>query len=183
MCPLEYAGQILDPTAGKHGPAPAPSTPAAPAGAATATANAARCATSLCSALSAAALCTACASKSVLLCTCDPFVRSSAREQRFCEANFLSLNTLQLIDQMREQYLELPRDIGFVARDVRSLDDVAESHENRNAGSEVMLNCVLAAALAPILSKWTKPSSTRIAPMCRCAARRRWPWPCTRQAS
>ena len=68
-------------------------------------------------------------------------------EDDFCNRNFLSLHSLQLIDQMRAQFLDLLIDIGFLP--ACTVDSLATQKENRLGTDVNILRCVLTAGLAP----------------------------------
>jgi hypothetical protein len=73
--------------------------------------------------------------------------RREREEDDFCNRNFLSLHSLQLIDQMRAQFLDLLVDIGFLP--ACTVDNLAMQKENRLGTDVNILRCVLTAGLAP----------------------------------
>ena len=70
------------------------------------------------------------------------------QEYMYCRSNFLSLNSLKLIDQMRGQFLQLLKDIGFISQSVK-MENIGASDENKNGSSIFMIKCTLCAGLSP----------------------------------
>ena len=66
----------------------------------------------------------------------------------YCTTNYLSYHTLQQIDQMRGQFLDLLKGIGFVPQSVNITNlRSTESVCNRNGSSECIIKTVLCAGL------------------------------------
>jgi ATP-dependent RNA helicase DHX36 len=59
--------------------------------------------------------------------------KRAGRERNFCWENFLSSNTLQMMDDMRRQFQDLLSDIGFLDKSKGS--QVCITHYMRNAAS------------------------------------------------
>ena len=78
----------------------------------------------------------------------DNNYRNNRIEEQYCRENFLSLNALQMIEQMRGQFLELLKDIGFILYHI-TIDNITNSYENRNGQDLGMLSAVLCVSLAP----------------------------------
>jgi HrpA-like RNA helicase len=76
------------------------------------------------------------------------YQKRNPEEEKYCRDNYLSVNSLQLIDQMRGQFLDLIKDIGFLPPDC-NINNVATRYENRNGTDRGMLGAVLCAGLAP----------------------------------
>lgn len=74
--------------------------------------------------------------------------RYNKDEDIFCKTNFLSSNSMKLIDQMRAQFLDLLKGIGFVSRDV-NIRNVKDCDENSNGSNVKMIKCALCAGLSP----------------------------------
>lgn len=69
-------------------------------------------------------------------------------EGEFCRVNFLSMNSMRLVDQMRQQFLSLLKDIGFMPTDVTlgNVERCAQNAYGRNIG---MIKCAMCAGLSP----------------------------------
>ena len=74
--------------------------------------------------------------------------QSSLLEDNYCNENYLSYNALQMIDQMRAQFLDLLKDISFLPYDV-NVDNISSCYENRNGNDIGMITSVLCASLVP----------------------------------
>lgn len=74
--------------------------------------------------------------------------RYSKEEDLFCKSNFLSGNNLKLIDQMRAQFLDLLKGIGFMPQSVTILN-MLECDENSNGSNIGVIKCALCAGLSP----------------------------------
>ena len=72
----------------------------------------------------------------------------NSKVDAFCRRNFLSYFNLQLVDQMRAQFLDLLKGIGFLPSNV-NLHSVASCTENRNGDDLQIIKCVLCSGLAP----------------------------------
>lgn len=80
----------------------------------------------------------------------------------FCRVNYLSVHSLDQIDQMREQFLDLLKDIGFLPANV-TIENVAACSENKNGHEVRMIKSVLCAGLAPNILQLpmsSRPSSS-----------------------
>jgi ATP-dependent RNA helicase DHX57 len=69
-------------------------------------------------------------------------------EYDYCRRNYLSLNNLRIIDQMRAQFMSLLKSIGFLGEDV-SIETIAGSSANKYGYSIDILRCAICAALSP----------------------------------
>lgn len=69
-------------------------------------------------------------------------------EGEFCRSNFLSLNSLRLVNQMRQQFLSLLKDIGFMPQSV-NLSNIAQSLQNANGSHIGITKCAICAGLSP----------------------------------
>ena len=78
--------------------------------------------------------------------------RGSREEEQFCRDNWLSQSGLALIESMRQQYIDLLKDIGFLPVGV-NLRSVVECDENRYGGSIELVKAVLAAGMSPNITK------------------------------
>jgi HrpA-like RNA helicase len=74
--------------------------------------------------------------------------RDGPSEGDFCRANFLSFNSLRLVDQMRQQFLGLLKDIGFMPADV-TLANIAQCPQNSYGRHIGLLKCAICAGLSP----------------------------------
>ena len=74
--------------------------------------------------------------------------RRSKEEDIFCRTHFLSGNSLRLIEQMRGQFLDLLKGIGFTSKSV-TIRNVKESDENSNGSNVEIIKCALCAGLSP----------------------------------
>lgn len=84
-----------------------------------------------------------------------------ARQEHFCSMHFLSLYSLQLIDQMRDQFLQLLKDIGFLPPDL-TMPKIATSHENRNGSNLNIIKAVLCAGLVPNILQVPKTAKATV---------------------
>lgn len=71
-----------------------------------------------------------------------------ASEGEFCRSNFLSMNSLRLVDQMRQQFLSLLKDIGFMPASV-TLSNIAHCAQNSYGRHTGLLKCAISAGLSP----------------------------------
>lgn len=91
----------------------------------------------------------------------DPGVGSSANNSRhdnrkarsnleydYCRSNYLSLNNLRVIDQMRVQFMSLLKSIGFLGEEV-TIDTIAGCAANKYGFSTDIMKCAICAALSP----------------------------------
>jgi hypothetical protein len=69
-------------------------------------------------------------------------------EAEYCRVNFLSLSTLRMIDQMRQQFLSLLQDIGFMPPGV-SLDNISRCVQNSNGTHLGFMKSAICAGLSP----------------------------------
>lgn len=74
--------------------------------------------------------------------------RYSNAEQEYCRTNYLSGNSLKLIDQMRGQFLDLLKGIGFMSQSV-NMRNVKGCDENSNGDNIEIIKCALCAGLSP----------------------------------
>lgn len=75
--------------------------------------------------------------------------RTFRRDRRsFCYDNFLSNNTLELLSDMKQQFGDNMRQMGFLPT-----GDVKAAWENRNANNLSLFKAVVAAALYPNVAK------------------------------
>lgn len=68
--------------------------------------------------------------------------------ESFCSKNYLSSMNLRQIQQIRGQFIELLRDIGFLGADVRVLN-IKTCESNSNGGNNRLIQCALCAGMSP----------------------------------
>jgi HrpA-like RNA helicase len=69
-------------------------------------------------------------------------------EGEFCRTNFLSMNSLRLVDQMRQQFLSLLKDIGFMPQNV-TLANIATCPQNAYGSHTGLIKSAICAGLSP----------------------------------
>ena len=73
---------------------------------------------------------------------------SAPSENEYCRSNYLNLNSLKMIDQMRAQFLSLLKDIGFMPSTV-NLENVARCPQNSNGTHLGLIKSAICAGLSP----------------------------------
>ena len=74
--------------------------------------------------------------------------RPALSEMEYCRANFLNVNSMRMIDQMRSQFLNLLKDIGFMPPSV-TLENISRSAQNSNGTNVGLIKCAICAGLSP----------------------------------
>lgn len=74
--------------------------------------------------------------------------RDGPSEGEFCRINFLGMNSLRLVDQMRQQFLNLLKDIGFMPAGV-TLANIRNCPQNSYGRHTGMIKCAICAGLSP----------------------------------
>ena len=69
-------------------------------------------------------------------------------EDQFCRGKFLSQTSLRLVDQMRGQFLQLLKGIGFMPNSTNA-KTIRTCEENANGSSMGMIKCAICAGLSP----------------------------------
>jgi ATP-dependent RNA helicase DHX57 len=73
---------------------------------------------------------------------------STRAAETFCSRNYLSSMNLRQIQQIRGQFIELLRDIGFLGPNVK-VGNVKTCDANVNGGNDVFVQCALCAGMSP----------------------------------
>ena len=82
--------------------------------------------------------------------------------QTFCRVNFLNQNALQLVEQLRKQYLEILFEIGMVSERL-TLESVIESIHNKNGNnSDFILSAIAKGCSSSILKIPTNTKATKL---------------------
>lgn len=68
--------------------------------------------------------------------------------ETFCSRNYLSSMSLRQIQQIRGQFIELLRDIGFISADVK-ISNVKTCESNMNGSNVAFVKCALCAGMSP----------------------------------
>ena len=73
---------------------------------------------------------------------------SARAAETFCSRNYLSSMNLKQIQQIRGQFIELLRDIGFIGADVK-VSNLKSCNANLNGGNIRFIKCALCAGMTP----------------------------------
>lgn len=73
-------------------------------------------------------------------------------EGEYCRRNFLNMHSLRQVDQMRQQFLRLLQDIGFMPGSV-SLNNIGQCEENTHGTHTGLLKSAICAGLSPNILK------------------------------
>lgn len=73
---------------------------------------------------------------------------SKPNEYDYCRSNFLNVNSLRLVDQMRSQFLSLLKDIGFMPA-TANLENLSRCPQNANGQHLGLVKSAICAGLSP----------------------------------
>ncbi|KAI8788572.1 ATP-dependent RNA helicase DHX57 [Biomphalaria glabrata] len=103
---------------------------------------------------------------------CEAKLKGSHQAYLYCQENFLSIKTLQMLASLKQQYVELLSDIGFIQQDIQlqdveraargGTDGVAQItgiEANVNSNNLKLLSALLVAALYPNILQVLTPET------------------------
>ena len=86
--------------------------------------------------------------------------KQSNSQKKFCGENFLSYNTMKMIEKLRIQFSEMLYDCGFIPFPPRGNQSIGGSLVNQSSSSMRILQACLAAGLYPNIIKIQPPKKT-----------------------